>query len=411
MISDEVLLQLYPRKELDAQRRRYNELEETCAEEFGRRPERFFSSPGRTELGGNHTDHNRGRVVAASIQLDKAAAVVPENGSRVRMVTSGFDEKVDIDLEHLEPVDGERGSSAGIVRGIAAYLKQRGYRIGGWSAYVQSNVAMGSGLSSSASIEVLIAEIFNSLYNEGKMGAVEKALAGQWAENNYFGKPCGLMDQLACAHGGIIAIDFENPTSPMLTPVDSFFSDHGYSLCILDTGSSHADLTDDYASIPMEMGCIAHFFGAETLREIEAEKVYAQAKELRDRCGDRALLRALHFYGEHERAGEMVRALQAADAERYLELVRASASSSWRLLQNCIPTAGAEQGLALSLALSEEILAGRGAARVHGGGFAGTAQIYVPKEELAGYRERIEQVFGEGTLRELKIRPKGVVAL
>jgi galactokinase len=270
---------------------------------------------------------------------------------------------------------------------------------------------MGSGLSSSASIEVLIAEIFNSLYNGGAMGAVEKALAGQWAENRYFGKPCGLMDQLACAHGGIIAIDFEKPSAPELTPVDCTFADHGYSLCILDTGSSHADLTDDYASIPREMGCVAQYFDAGTLREVEVSEIHAHAEELRARCGDRALLRALHFYGEHERAGEMARALDFADIERYLELVRASASSSWRFLQNCIPSTGGEQGLALALGLSEELLGERGAARVHGGGFAGTAQIYVPKERIAGYRASIERVFGEGSLQELAVRPEGVIAL
>jgi len=408
---DEALGQLYGLEEQGRQRIRYALIADSYAATFGADPSSFFSSPGRTELGGNHTDHNNGRVLAAAVHLDKVAAATATDDMRVRMTTEAFDEEVVVDLRNLEARESERGSSAGLLRGIAAYLKQAGYRIGGWNAYVQSKVAMGSGLSSSAAVEMLITEIFSSLYNDGGIGTVEKAIAGQRAENHYFGKPCGLMDQLACAHGGIVALDFAQPGAPKLSPVDYYFTDHGYSLCILDTGSSHADLTDDYASIPREMGCVAEYLGAETLRGVPVSKLHARLGEVRTHCGDRALLRALHFYSEHDRAGAMAGALERGETENYLELVRSSASSSWRFLQNCIPSHGREQGLALALGLSEELLGESGAIRVHGGGFAGTAQVYVAKDRLETYRRHIEGVFGRGALQELAVRPQGVVSL
>lgn len=420
-LYDQRFIELYGPAELEDQRRRYAEALRECEKHFGAPALHLFSSPGRTELGGNHTDHNNGRVLAASIQLDKVAAVIPVQHLVVRIDTEQFDERVEVDLRRLEPMETERGTASSLVRGIASYFQRRGYSIGGFSAYITSRVAMGSGLSSSASLEVLIAQIFNSLYNGGHISLVECAKAGQSAENRFFGKPCGLMDQIACAQGGVVSIDFADPQQPLIRSLRFSFAEQGYRLCILDTGSSHADLSDDYRSVPAEMDCAAAALGAGKLRQTDTRRLFARIRELRRSCGDRAVLRAIHFFGENERVTAMVRALEEENFASYLDLVRASGSSSWRLLQNCIPSSalqtpgqgadarpGRRQGLALALGLTEELLGGSGAVRVHGGGFAGTIQLYVPQEDFAPFRRKIETVFKVGSLTELRLRREGV---
>lgn len=379
---------------------------------FNSEAEFLFSSPGRTELCGNHTDHNHGKILAAAINLDKLAAVSPRSDMRVEIITEGFSEKVSIDLSNLDVREDEKESSSALVRGIAYYFLQKGYRCGGFSAYIRSNVAMGSGLSSSASLEVLIAKIFSFLYNENRVSAVEMALAGQYSENKYFGKPCGLMDQLACACGGIISVDFADPSSPVIDTIDYHFADRGYRLAILATGGSHADLTGDYASIPEEMHSVAAFFGKRECRGLKKEEIFSSFSELRKSCGDRAVLRSLHFLDENERVGQAVKALQRDQFHDYLSQIAASGKSSRDLLQNIFsPKAPSEQGVSLALAAMESFFKshGDGVCRIHGGGFAGTVQAYVKNTSLAAFKEYLEGLFGADSFTELTIRSLGPV--
>jgi galactokinase len=393
---------------------------------------RLFTAPGRTELGGNHTDHNRGKVLAASIQLDAAAAVSPRRDNRVFFRSSGFpDVEVDLALPGgegpaLEPRKEEAGTTEALIRGVAAEFFRRGVRIGGFTANAGSTVLPGSGLSSSAAVEVLFGCIFNHLYGGGKFSPLELAVFGQRAENDYFGKPSGLMDQAACASGGAVAIDFEDPQNPRVSPLVFDPAALGYSLCVVNTRGSHADLTPDYAAIPREMNAAARFFGKNVLREISPADLLAHTAEIREAAGDRALLRALHFFNENKRVDSMKAALeniQAGDAaafQDYLKLVNESGDSSWELLQNVYsPKNPAAQGVSLALALSREFfrsLAERenrmpGACRVHGGGFAGTIQAYVLTDHLETYREQMETIFKGGAVTALNIRPAGTVEL
>lgn len=371
----------------------------------------LFSSPGRTELGGNHTDHNHGQVLAGSIQLDKIAAVTPRDDMQVQVVTEGFPKDIVADLRNLQPQDNEAGSAAALVRGIAAYFAEHGYAYGGFSAYVQSRVAMGSGLSSSAAIEVLIAQIFNTLYHGGQLPAVEMAKAGRYAENKFFQKPCGLMDQIACAQGGIAAIDFADNDNPGLQQIEFDFSRHGYQLMILDTGGDHADLTSEYAAIPREMQCVAGELGCSVLRAAGLEQLTAAAARIREKCGDRPFLRALHFYQENRRVQLLQEALQFDDINSYLRIVRESGLSSWTLLQNCAPTGAVkDQAVAYSLGMLTT-LCPEGVYRVHGGGFAGTVQGYVPLEQFDELKTALESQFGHGSVTALRIRSEGVIHL
>ena len=342
---------------------------------------RFISTPGRSELGGNHTDHNLGCVVAGSIELDALAALVPTDDNRVRLKSKGFDTLFDVDLSFLDPKEEEGGTQA-LIRGVAARCNELGYRTGGFLAYVDSKVLPGSGMSSSAAIEVLLGTAISSLYNNSTIPVVELAKIGQYAENEYMGKPCGLMDQIACAHGGVVGIDFEDPSEPQVTGIEVDFLSQGYRLAIVDTGGSHADLTDSYAAVPLEMRAVAAEFGQETLRGLTMEQFLPELPALRERVGDRALLRTIHFIAENERAQEQRDALASGRIDRFLSLARESALSSWRYLQNCVtPGDPGDQPLATGLAVAETILGGRGVARVHGGGFAGTMQVFLPKEE------------------------------
>src|SRR6056297_2250947 len=371
----------------------------------------LFSSPGRTELGGNHTDHNHGKVLAGSIQLDKIDAVIPRDDMQVEIVTAGFPKDIAADLHQLQPQEAEAGSASALVRGIAAYFAERGYGYGGFSAYVHSQVAMGSGLSSSASIEVLIAQIFNTLYHQGRLSAIELAQAGRYAENLYFKKPCGLMDQIACAQGGIAAIDFTDSESPGLEQIDFDFSSHGYQLMIVDTGGDHADLTHEYASIPQEMKCVATELGCQVLRQADLEGLTAAAHKVRKSCGDRPFLRALHYFQENRRVDLLQEALQFEDINDYLRVVKESGISSWTLLQNCIPTGAVQdQSVAYSLGLLQS-LCPTGVFRVHGGGFAGTVQGYVPVSQFKELEKQRNSQYGEGAVTALKIRSEGVIHL
>jgi galactokinase len=382
---------------------------------------RVFTAPGRTELGGNHTDHNQGKVLAASIQLDAVAVVAPRHDKRVFFRSAGYPD-VAVNLAgpdgspDLDMRNGETGTTAALVRGIAAELSRRGTEIGGFTANAASTVLPGSGLSSSAAVEALFGKIFDSLYGEGKRSALELAQIGQIAENTYFGKPCGLEDQTACAFGGAVAIDFGDPLQPLVRQIGFDPEAEGYALCVVDTHGSHADLTPDYAAIPAEMQAVARLFGKEVLREITLEQVLDRAAAIREAAGDRALLRAIHFFNENRRVDAQLAALENRDIDRFLSLVNQSGYSSSELLQNIYsPKQPAEQGISTALALTRNFIAveavGKGACRVHGGGFAGTIQAYIPLDRMAAYRRCMEGVFGAGAVTALRIRPVGAVEL
>jgi galactokinase len=428
---------LYGRGGVHASRQRYR----TLIEEFTRDtsdwfprvefPEtsgdiRVFSAPGRTELGGNHTDHNRGKVLAASIQLDSVAIAAPRKDKKVFFRSVGHPD-VMVDISELSIRPEEKGTTEALVRGIAAEFTRRGTPVGGVSINAASQVMSGSGLSSSAVVEVLFGRIFDCLYGNGKRSALEIAQIGQKAENNYFGKPCGLMDQTACAAGGAVAIDFENPAEPRIKQVEFDLAPLGTALCVVNTGGSHADLTADYAAIPAEMKTVAACFGKTVLREVDPAMILNNAEKIRKAAGDRALLRAIHFFNENQRVDTMVKALEEMssslfpeDSQRalgvFLTQVNRSGDSSWELLQNIYaPHHSKEQGLTLALALTRDFLEkncrNRGAYRVHGGGFAGTIQAYIPMDALAEYQKHMETFFGPGSVTVLSIRPLGAIEL
>ena len=435
--ADDTFIKLYGPEAADAARRRYKNLVEEFIRDtndwFPRSefPEaagnlRVFSAPGRTELGGNHTDHNRGKVLAASIQLDSVAIVAPRQDKKVFFRSVGHPDVV-VDLSDLSMRPEERGNSESLVRGIAAEFAERGRSVGGFSMNAASQVLSGSGLSSSATLEVLLGRIFDCLFGDGKMSALEIAQIGQKAENNYFGKPCGLMDQTACASGGAVAIDFENPIEPTLSQVNFDLSILGTALCVVNTGGNHADLTADYAAVPNEMKSVAACFGKTILRELDLKTVLDNAMEIRKKAGDRALLRAIHFFNENQRVDAMLSALEEINSSFlpengqralgvFLTQVNRSGDSSWELLQNIYPPHNPmEQGISLALALTKDYLEkfcrNRGACRVHGGGFAGTIQAYIPMDALSDYQKQMETFFGQGSVTVLKIRPVGVVEL
>ena len=378
----------------------------TC---FGGTPERYFSAPGRTEIGGNHTDHQRGRVLAAAVNLDTVAAV-RENGSCIIRIQSKGYPLCEVDIRELTPVDAEINSTPALIRGVAARFTQLGCKVSGFDAYVESTVLPGSGLSSSAAYEVLIGTIINHLFFEGKTNQPEIAMIGQYAENVFFGKPCGLMDQTASAVGNLVTIDFFDKENPVIRPVHFDFSVCGHALCIIDTRASHADLTDEYAAIPGEIKAVAAYFGKEVLTEISEKDFYAAIPELRKACGDRAVMRCMHFYQENARVPKQVEALEKGDFEGFLQLIKESGYSSWMYLQNVIPAGYKEnQDVAVSLGLCQHYLGGRGAYRVHGGGFAGTVQAFVPFDILEDFRRGIDSALGEGACHVLSIRPEGGV--
>ena len=378
---------------------------------FGGAPERYFSAPGRTEIGGNHTDHQRGRVLAAAVNLDTQAAVRVNSTGTVRILSQGYPMSV-VDLSDLNPKEEEINSTPALIRGVAARFAQMGCDVRGFDAYCESTVLPGSGLSSSAAYEVLIGAIINGLFFDGRVSQPEIAKIGQYAENVFFGKPCGLMDQMASAVGNLVTIDFFDKNNPIVEPVDFDFAACGHALCIIDTRASHADLTDEYAAITIELKNICAYFGRSVLTEIDEGDFYAAIPALRQQCGDRAVLRAIHFYQENARVPKQVAALKAGDFDTFLTLIKESGHSSWMYLQNVVPAGyKAHQDVAVSLALCEHHLAGKGAYRVHGGGFAGTVQAFVPFEILESFRAGIDGVLGEGACHVLSIRPQGGVEM
>ena len=386
-------------------RDRYISLINTHDELFGKDlPVKIFSTAGRTELGGNHTDHNHGKVLAASINLDTIAVVTPTDDMKASLISEGFP-AVTIDLSNLNIQNEEAGTTNALMRGIAAAFKEKGCRIGGFKANTSTNVLKGSGLSSSAAIEVMISTIFNELYNNSSLTPVELAIIGKYAENVYFKKPCGLMDQIACGNGGIVGIDFEDPDNPVLTPIIYDFVTRGYTLLVVDTGGNHADLTPEYAAIPAEMKIIAEYFDKNVCRDIQLEEFLSYVGDLRQKVSDRAILRCYHFLMENRRVELMTQALLRDDIHLYLSLVQQSGDSSYKYLQNLYPSsAPQEQGLPLALALTEQFLQNQGACRVHGGGFAGTIQAYVPNNRVQDYRNMMESVFGTGSVTSLRVR-------
>ena len=378
---------------------------------FDGAPQRYFSAPGRTEIGGNHTDHQRGRVLAGAVNLDTQAAVRPNGTNVIRILSKGYPMSV-VDLEILTPVPEEINSTPALIRGVAARFVELGCKVEGFDAYVESTVLAGSGLSSSAAFEVLVGTIINHLFFNGKVSQPEIAMIGQYAENVFFGKPCGLMDQMASAVGGMITIDFADKNAPDIQRVEFDFASCGHALCIIDSGADHADLTDEYAAVTQDFKALCAHFGKEVLTEVPEADFYAAIPELREKCGDRAVMRGIHEYAENKRVVEQVAALRSGDFNRFLGLIKESGYSSYMYLQNVIPAGYVQhQDMAVALGLCEHYLQGKGAYRVHGGGFAGTVQAFVPFELLDSFRAGIEGALGEGACHVLSIRPQGGVEM
>ncbi len=378
---------------------------------FQAAPERYFSAPGRTEIGGNHTDHQRGRVLAAAVNLDTVAAVRENGTDLIRILSKGYP-ACEINVNELSPVESEINTTPALIRGVAARFVQLGCDVRGFDAYCESTVLPGSGLSSSAAYEVLIGTIINCLFFDGKVSQPEIAQIGQYAENVFFGKPCGLMDQTASAVGGLVTIDFADKDHPDIRPVNFDFSTAGHALCIVDSRADHADLTDEYAAVTLELKAICQHFGKEVTTEIDEAEFYAAIPALREKCGDRAVMRAIHEYNENKRVPKQVECLEKGDFEGFLKLTKESGFSSWMYLQNVIPAGYVQQqAMAVALGLCEHYLQGKGAYRVHGGGFAGTVQAFVPFDLLYSFKAGIDAALGEGACHILSIRPQGGVEM
>ena len=378
---------------------------------FGGAAERYFSAPGRTEVSGNHTDHQRGRVLAGAVNLDTVAAVRANGTNVIRVQSKGYP-LCQVRLDALEPVADEINSTPALIRGVAARFAQLGCKVEGFDAYCESTVLPGSGLSSSAAFEVLIGTIINHLFFGGRVSQPEIAQIGQYAENVFFGKPCGLMDQTASAVGGLVTIDFADKERPDIRPVHFDFSTTGHALCIIDSRADHADLTDEYAAIPGELKALCAFFGKEVITEIPEEEFYAAIPALREKYPDRAIMRAIHEYNENRRVPQQVACLEKGDFDGFLRLAKESGYSSWMYLQNVVPAGYVkQQAMAVALGLCEHYLQGRGAYRVHGGGFAGTVQAFVPFDQLESFRAGIDAALGEGACHVLSIRPQGGVEM
>ncbi|MBQ2694498.1 MAG: galactokinase [Clostridia bacterium] len=398
----------YKKEDIEAQKQRYIKIVTKFEEFFGLdREVEMFSAPGRTEVGGNHTDHNHGCVLAASVNLDAVAAVSANSENIVRVKSEGY--KIDaVDLKELGVMPSERGKSEALIRGVCAAFKNRGYNIGGFDAATASDVLSGSGLSSSAAFEVLLGTILNHLYNGGKISAVEIAQIAQFAENEYFGKPCGLMDQMACSVGGFVKIDFKDPALPVIEKLEFDFASSNHALCIVDTGGDHSDLTDEYAAVRGEMEAVAAKFGKGVLRDVDRAEFEKNISVIRDVAGDRAVLRAMHFYNENDRVAKLADALKSGDFEAFKKLIIESGFSSYMYNQNVYTCrAPKNQPVSVALAICQQVLNGKGAWRVHGGGFAGTIQAFVPAELLEEFKSKICAVFGEKACYVLNIRPDG----
>ncbi|MDO4805304.1 MAG: galactokinase family protein [Lachnospiraceae bacterium] len=367
----------------------------------------IFSAPGRTEIGGNHTDHQRGKVLTGSVNLDALACAAPNGTETVNVFSEGFG-MTSMDISSLSIVPEEKNTTASLVRGILNAICEDGHPVAGFDAYIISDVPGGSGLSSSACFEVLIGVIINGLFCNMEVSLPRIARIGQYAENVYFGKPSGLMDQMGCAIGGIITIDFKDAENPVFKAVDFDFAGAGYALCIIDSGADHADLTDDYAAVPMEMKAVAAALGKEVLSEVDEEDFYKAIPQIRANVGDRAILRAIHYYSDCARVDAQVAALMENDFDSFLNLVNASGKSSFTYLQNIATYRNAaDQPVGVALAVAEHLLGGKGASRVHGGGFAGTIQAFVPLAKVADFKAGMDALLGEGACKVMYIRPVG----
>lgn len=384
----------------------FEELKAVFKTKFNEDADLFFSAPGRTELGGNHTDHQHGIVLAAAINLDSKAAVKLNNKDYICIDSDGFEE-IKVELNDLSLKEEEKGTSISLVRGILSKIKELGGDLKGFNACIFSSVLQGSGLSSSASFEVLIATIIN-YFSELYLDQVEIAKISQYAENVYYGKPCGLMDQTASAVGAVVSIDFKDNTKPVINKINYDFDNSGYTLFVIDSGASHADLTKDYADITIELKQVCNFFNKNYLREVDEKEFYDNFEGLRKQVGDRAMLRAIHVFDENKRALNEAKALENNDFVTFLKIMNESGESSWKYLQNIIPSGRKEnQELALAIALCKKLLNGKGACRVHGGGFAGTLQVFVPNDMKEEFKEKIEKALGQGCCHILKIRQEG----
>lgn len=406
--QDQLLEDIYvDHNRIPYQRERYVKAVETYIQHFGQGEVVIYSAPGRSEIGGNHTDHQRGQVLAAGINLDAIAIVSQTDDGMIRIKSDGYD-MLTIDTKALAPVESEKETTAALIKGVAAGMEQHGFRIGGFQAYVTSDVLIGAGLSSSAAFEVLIGTILSGLYNDMQVSPIEIAIISQYAENIYFGKPCGLMDQMACSVGSLVYIDFGDTAKPVVEKVEFDLDKAGYSLCITDTKGSHANLTADYAAIPAEMKAVAGMFGKEVLTEVSEDKILADIPQIRQALGDRALLRALHFYEENKRVTVEVNALKTADIKTFLDTVKASGASSFQYLQNVYTNHDiTSQNMSVALAVSDITLGSDGTSRVHGGGFAGTIQAFVKNTAVETYKKTMDAVFGEDSCKVLKIRKYG----
>lgn len=408
-LSDKRLEEVYPGflKNPDFYRNRINAVLEGHKEAFGEEPERLFTAPGRTEIGGNHTDHQHGCVLAAAVDLDIVSSAKENETNKIRILSEGYEMTV-ISLDELKPVETEKNTSASLIRGVAAKFVEMGYDVKGFDAYMVSNVLKGSGLSSSAAFEVIIGVIINGLFCKGEVDAVKIAQIGQYAENEFFGKPSGLMDQTASSVGGVVSIDFKDVEKPIVKKLDFDFAKTGYSLCIIDSGADHSDLTDEYAGITVEMKKAANTVGKNYLRETSLDEILENITEIRKNAGDRGVLRAIHFHKDNARAIKEAELLENGKFEEFLKLIKESGFSSYMYLQNVtVCGSSIKQEVAYALALCDILLDGKGAYRVHGGGFAGTIQAFVPNDMLGYFKEGIEKAVGKGSCHVLSIRNIG----
>lgn len=407
-LCDEMLLDIYvDDKVIPYQKDRYVKALDSYVSYFGDGDIEIYSAPGRTEICGNHTDHQHGEIVAGSINDDAIAIVKKLEGNTVKVKSDGYD-MIEVDISNLELVESEKETTVSLIKGVLKGMQDRGYAIGGFQAYITSDVLIGAGLSSSAAYESLIGTIVSGLYNDMKIDPIQIAIVGQFAENVYFGKPCGLMDQMACSVGNLVHVDFADKENPVVEKVAFDMNKHGYSLCITDTKGSHADLTPDYAAIPTEMKAVAGFFGKEVLLGVTIDDLMDNFDDVRKVIGDRGVLRSIHFINENVRVQKMVASLKCDHIEGFLNCITESGNSSFKYLQNVYsPSDVATQNVSLALALSELFLDDNGVCRVHGGGFAGTIQAFVKNDAVEDYKVKMDKAFGEGSCKVLKIRKYG----
>ena len=411
--GQKLLEELYGKTGVDDNLKRYEAVLKGFLKEFGEKDVKLFSSPGRTEISGNHTDHNNGKVLGGSINLDCVAVAAKNDSDFVNIISESFSQKFRVNIRDIDPGTDKIGTIE-LLKGILAGFEQRGASIGGFDAYITSNVISSAGVSSSAAFETLICQIINTLFNEGKLSKTDYAYIGKYAENNYWDKASGLLDQMCCAYGGLISIDFANPDSPKVEEMDFDFAGAKHDLIIVQTGRGHADLSADYSSIPAEMKKVAEFFGKSTLSEVNEDEFYNNLSKIRDFAGDRAVLRSIHFFDENKRVDNEIKALKSNDFDSFLKNITDSGNSSWKYLQNVYTNAAPnEQGITVALALSERFLKEKnvGATRVHGGGFAGVIMAMVPENYSDEYVSYMDKFLGKGSSYKMKIRPYGSICL